>query len=73
MKVETVKQDGKEFDIYSYNVPMMHKDFHDAEDNNRVMMRFNADGNDYWDYTMEWVKKEDVEVAKVYFDSMNVW
>lgn len=69
MKIEKENFEGQELVLYYFSVPMMHRDFHEAEDNGLVYIKFSADGNDYWDYNMIWAKKEQESLAKQYFES----
>lgn len=60
----TIEVDGETIQLYSYGVPMMHEDWHDAEANDLKYLYFNAEGNDYWDYDMMFVKSADFEKAQ---------
>jgi len=69
MKTVTAEYEGKPFDIYWFNVPMWHEDFHKAEELGLTYVYTDATGNDYWDYEMAWVKDDMEEIANKYFTS----
>lgn len=62
-KAENITHNGKTFDIYMFSNPMFHEDWHTAEDMGLVYLHYDCSGNDYWDHTMDFVKKEDKELA----------
>jgi hypothetical protein len=63
-KNETVKWQGKEFDIYSFSNPMFHEDWHKVEETGLVYLYYAHNGPDYWDDEMIFCKGEDKEIAK---------
>lgn len=47
--------------LYYFNVPMMHEDWHEAEELGLKYVGFDSSGNDYWDYCMYFVEEEKQE------------
>jgi len=70
---ETVKWEGKEFNIYFFRNPMFHEDWHQAEELGLVYLYYSHDGPDYWDDSLVFCKKEDEEIAKAWNKSSMWW
>lgn len=59
--------DGREFFAYYFEVPMMHEDWHKAEEEGLVYIGYLRIGPDYWDDRMIFCKPEDKEIAHEWF------
>jgi hypothetical protein len=59
--------DGKEFFAYYFEVPMMHEDWHKAEQEGLAFVGYMQIGPDYWNDRMVFSKPEDEKLAKDWF------
>ena len=59
--------DGKEFFAYYFEVPMMHEDWHKAEEDSLVFIGYMRIGPDHWDDKMVLVNSEDEKLALEWF------
>ncbi len=62
-------QDGKKFDLYTFGNPMVHEDWHKAEELGLEYVGYLSEGNDYWDHSMIFVKKGDFEVGRKWLEA----
>jgi len=53
-----------EIKCWNFDVPMMHKDFHEAEEMGLKYFMYVRVGPDYWDDYMMFIKPEDMEKAE---------
>ena len=59
-----VTVDGKPLSLWTFNNPMMHEDWHAAEEAGLVYAYYMHHGPDYWDDELVFCKPEDYERAK---------
>jgi hypothetical protein len=67
MKAEKIKIDEKDVEIFYFDVPMFHEDWHEAEAKGLSYIQYSHQGPDYWDDSMIFAKTEDKESVEKYF------
>jgi len=72
MKKETEKIDDEDIEIYYFDNPMFHEDWHKAEDLGLGYIQYNHHGPDYWDDTLSFCAKDKVEKVQKYYTG-NIW
>jgi len=72
MEKSTLHINEKDIPLYSFNVPMMHEDWHEADELGLVYVGFDDSGNDYWDMEMVFTTKEFAEETKEWWIK-SVW
>jgi hypothetical protein len=70
---EKITIDGKEFELFSFTVPMFHEDWHKAEEMFLEFVKYEHNGPDYWDDFMTFCHIEDVEIVKPYMNRSPGW
>ncbi len=63
MKLMTENIGGRDIQIALFAVPMMHEDWHEAEEAGFVYVTYQHEGPDYWDDSMVFSKPEDKKVV----------
>lgn len=63
-----MKINGIETELFYYENPMSHEDWHKVEESNLVYCKY-SHGLDYWDDQLIFCHKEDEERVNRYFDS----
>ena len=63
METEEIVFNGRKITLYNIGAPMSHKDWHEAEENDLVYVRYCHHGPDYWDAEVLFCKKEDKELV----------
>jgi len=63
-KKETIKWEDHEFNLFHFDNPMFHENWHQAEEMGLVYLYYAHHGPDYWDDALVFCKKEDKEIAK---------
>ena len=51
----------KKYDVWDFGAPMMHEDWHKAEEMGLVYLEYAHHGSDYWDDQMLFCRPEDLE------------
>jgi len=64
-EVEVIE--GRNVDLYTFEAPMWHDDFHKAEALGVVFAKYFDDGPDYWDASILYCRPEDVEAVQRFF------
>ena len=72
MNIEKEKISGKIYEIYYFDNPMYHEDWHKVDELGLTYIQYNHHGPDYWDDTLCFCKKDDYEIVKKWFNE-NRW
>lgn len=67
MEKEVVTINGEKIEVYYFDNPMFHEDWHRAEDLGLKYVQYNHYGPDYWDDTLIFTAEENFEIVKEYF------
>lgn len=66
MKTYKEKMNDEEIEITSFSNPMLHEDWHKAEELGLVYARYSHYGPDYWDDELIFCKPEDLAKVVAY-------
>ena len=71
MQSERINHKGADFEVFYFDNPMWHEDWHTAADEGLVYLLYMHHGPDYWDDQIAFVKEADKEIANDWRES--VW
>lgn len=66
-KKEIIKFNNKEIELYFFNNPMSHEDWHTVEKMGLIYLYYAYHGPDYWNNKFVFCKKEDYELAEKWY------
>ncbi len=69
MKVYNEDIDGRSIEMTTFDVPMLHEKWHEAESLGLVFVAYQHNGPDYWDDSMLFTKPADKDVVSQWLAS----
>ena len=68
MRKEILKFKEQKIELFYFDNPMFHEDWHEAEKLGLVYVEYDHHGPDYWDDELCFCRKDDEEIIKIWKD-----